>query len=89
MTVFEKFKSMSIDDFAKWYEDKLYEEDPCIDWWDNTYCKKCMADDSYESDGLSYEWCNIHGKCKYFQELDNVPDFKQMIKIWLESEIDE
>ena len=24
MTVFEKFKSMSIDDFVKWYEEKLY-----------------------------------------------------------------
>lgn len=86
MTVFEKFKSMSIDDFAKWYEDKLYEEDPCMEWWGNKYCNKCISE---IADDFGYGWCDLNGHCKYFQELDNASNFKQMIKIWLESEIDE
>jgi ATP-dependent helicase/DNAse subunit B len=31
-------------------------------------------------------YCELENKCRFFQELDDVPDNKEMIKMWLEEE---
>ena len=90
MTQFEKFKNMDIDEFAEWL-DKYGEFDnsPWIQWFDGLYCNNCEAimchhiDSEYE---FPCSWCELEGKCKFFQDLDEAPDNKMIIKMWLESE---
>lgn len=89
MTVYEYFKSKSIDELAEWLDEHVIDDSPWISWWDNKYCKKC--DSIYCEDGDcgngEYGWCELNGKCKFFQDMDNIPDNKQIIKMWLEREI--
>lgn len=83
MTVFENLKSMNIDKFAEWYENNcLHNNDPCIKWWDKTYCKNCEA---IVKDDKEYAYCELNHKCRFFKDMDNVPDCRQMTKLWLES----
>ena len=90
MTVFEKIKSMNIDEFAEWFDEHCsHETDPCITWWNKTYCDKCEGVFGYWEDlnaELEFCWCEIKGKCKFFQDMDHIPVAIEMIKLWLESE---
>ena len=84
MTVFELFKSKSIDELVDWLDENCTPDfSPWMNWWDDNCCKKC---DGVFQDGLEYGWCELHGKCKFFQDMNDIPDNKQMIKMWLESE---
>lgn len=92
MTVFEKIKAMNIDGFAEWFDNHCtHDSDPCISWWDNTYCKNCEpvigTIEGYHKP-MEFAWCEIYGKCRFFQEMDHTPDTKEMTKLWLESEED-
>ena len=97
MTVFEKIKSMNIDEFTEWFADNcMHDDDPVIKWWDNAYCKDCNSVyttvDYLDSYAPSYNkehecaWCEVNGKCKYFQDMNEVPSSQDMIKLWLKSE---
>lgn len=93
MTIFEKIKSMDIDEFTKWFKENcMHDGDPAIKWWDKTYCNKCEPEISTSPifDGeMEFAWCELHNKCRFFQDIDEKPSNKQMIKMWLESEVDE
>ena len=90
MTVFEKIRSMDIDEFAEFLDDNwTHDNDPTIEWWNQKYCNNCdpIRDwaECFKTE-VDFAWCELNGKCKYFPDLDEVPDSKQMIKMWLESE---
>ena len=93
MTVFEKIKAMDIDEFAQWFDKHCANDtDQCIDWWNKTYCEncepeivKCINPDTYITD-MECAWCELHDKCKFFQNIDGMPDSLQITKLWLESE---
>lgn len=97
MTNFEKFKLMNIEELSEWLTQYgQFENSPWINWWNETYCKNCDTEITYvinpktgiKSDKPSEcTWCEIHNKCRYFQELDEVPDIKEMIKMWLENNV--
>lgn len=84
MTVYESFKSKSIDELAEWLDKHVIDDSPWIGWFDRKYCNKCDAV-HYEDD--DYSWCELNGKCRFFQDMPNIPDNKQIIKMWLEREI--
>lgn len=91
MTVFEKIKAMNIDKFADWYDENCkHDDDPSIKWWDNKYCKNCepVVGDvkGYYDRPMEFCWCEIYGKCKFFEDMDELPNSREMIKLWLESE---
>lgn len=91
MTVFENIKAMDIDEFAEWYEENcMHDDDPSIKWWDDTYCKNCEPIIGYVKGHydrkMEFCQCEIYGNCRFFQDMDDIPDCKQMIKLWLESE---
>ena len=90
MTQFENIKSKNIDEFAEWLDKYgAYDDSSWMKWWDDNYCDKCESETAYvqEFDKVcECAWCELNGKCKYFQELDDIPDSKQIIKMWLESE---
>ena len=84
MTVYEYFQSKSIDELAEWLNKYTTDSSPWVHWWDNNYCNKC--DGVYYEDNV-YGWCELNGKCKFFQNMDKIPDNKQIIKMWLEREM--
>ena len=90
MTVFEMIKSHNIEELVEWLDGyEVSDNTPWIKWWDENYCKKCEAEVDYVP-ALDAEcecaWCELNGKCKFFKDMDDIPDNKTMIKMWLESE---
>lgn len=97
MTVFEDIKSKNIDELVEWLDKHGASEDnPWIKWFDRTYCRKCepvvasfVSDcyGSYYSAEHEFAWCELYRNCRYFNDMKNVPNRKQTIKLWLESEV--
>lgn len=103
MTKFESIKSKNIDKLAEWL-DKYgqYDDSAWSKWFDKTYCQKCEAvampreeyariigwDYSDYSGGIICNYCEVNNKCRYFQDMDEMPNNKEIIKMWLETEED-
>lgn len=86
MTVFEKIKSMNIDEFARWFEENCtHDNDPCIRWFSETYCENC---EPIMDNGMECSYCELNGNCKFFENLDYTPSQRETIKVWLNSETD-
>ena len=90
MKIFDTIKNKNIDEFAEWldrygqYDGSVWDE-----WFAGNYCRKCESESVYvEAFNRKCEcsWCELHNKCKFFQDKEDVPDSKQIIKMWLESE---
>ena len=91
MTNFEYIKSKTIDELAKWLDQlDAQENTPWSKWFDNNYCQKCepeIAYASYLNKELEFSYCELNDfKCRFFPELSEVPDYKQIVRMWLESE---
>lgn len=87
---FEQFKSMTLEDFALWLDEHgQFDGSPWIKWWDENYCQDCdpeivtVVDTGKE---MECAWCEIHDKCRFFQEMDHIPESAEIIKMWLETE---
>ena len=93
MTVFEKIKSMDIDEFSEWFDKHCaHDDDPCINWWNDTYCKNCepeIGHYKYSDRDMEFCWCELHDKCRFFKDLDETPDTLHMTRLWLESEYEQ
>lgn len=88
MTVFDNIKNKNIDDLVDWLDENFTcDNAPWWKWWDENYCSKCIAEIDNHENKCGY--CELNGKCKYFQHLEDIPDSKQTIKMWLESEFTE
>lgn len=86
MTVFEKMKMENINELVDWLDEHAtHDNSPWYKYWDERYCNKC---ESIKKDGTEFAWCEVHGNCRFFKEMKEIPDNKQMIKMWLESECD-
>ncbi len=98
MTQFEKFMAFDIDQLADWlnrygnFDDSLW-----MQWWNSTYCKNCesLEVDYEDLDMQCYfgsqrkakcAYCEIHPNCKYFPNLLDIPDNKEIIKMWLNTQ---
>ena len=96
MTIFESIKPESIDELVELL-DKYGAQDcsPWDEWFDRNYCKMCEPEiikkentDYYHD--IECGWCELNdGKCKFFPNLDEAPWGKQVIKLWLESEVED
>lgn len=90
MKVFDIIKSKNIDELVDWIEKYFtFDTAPYWKWWDKNYCKNCKSVIGYSSainGRCEFAWCELNSKCKFFEEMDNIPDTKQIIKMWLESE---
>lgn len=98
MTQFENFRTMTIEQFAEWLDEHGYfDGSPWMTWFDEKYCSNCptehgyLPDDSGEERYLvptEFSWCEANGKCKFFPEMDEEPEPKDIVKMWLESEVE-
>ena len=86
MTVLEDIKSKNIDEFVEWLDANVsFDVAPYMRWFDNNYCRRC--EEEVNEAGHECGWCELNEKCKFFQELNDIPNTKQIIKMWLETEI--
>lgn len=104
MNNFKRIQSMTIDELAEWLDKNcMFDNSPWLNSFNEKYCEKCESIkckyvDAEEKLGItpfSYSgeiecaYCELENKCRFFQDLDDVPDNKEMIKMWLEEEADE
>ena len=91
MNNFEKLRQMDIDQAAEWLDKHgQFDSSPWVEWFDDTYCQNCEKIKGSVMD-LSKEvecaWCEVHDKCQFFPDRSEVPEGKQIVKLWLESEV--
>jgi hypothetical protein len=91
MTVFDNIKSKNIDELSKWLDEYgMYDCSPWSYWFDKSYCSKCesvIAPSPCSCNVNSeYAWCELNNHCRYFEEMNHIPNNEQVIKMWLESE---
>lgn len=93
MNVYDALKSKNIDELSEWFDECVYFEDsPWARYFDDNYCKKCKPEIDRISEWdreCECAWCELNGQCKYFQDMDDIPSNKEIIKMWLESEVEE
>lgn len=93
MTQFEKFKTMSLEEMVEWLDEyAIFDDSPWMEFWDSRYCNNCPVETMYAPDygrEMKFAWCELHDKCKFFPDMPDVPDNKDIIRMWLERELDE
>ena len=93
MTNFESIKAMSIDQLTEWLaQNASWEDSPWAEWFDENYCSKCATEYGTMVDTgrkVKFAWCELHEKCKFFPDLEDIPDDKEIIKMWLEVNYEE
>lgn len=102
MTNFEYIKSLSLEELAEWLDTHgQFADSPWLDWFDETYCKKCESvelktEDIADELGFKPLWlektitcayCELEHKCRFFPELTQEPDNKEILKLWLSQDI--
>lgn len=86
MTVFDMIQNKNIDELADWINEYFaFDSAPYWDWWDEKYCKKCEAIIATD-DEAEFAYCEVYNNCRFFKDMNDIPDHKQIIKMWLESE---
>ena len=100
MTNFEKLKSMSLEDFATFIDKhSMYDNTPWMNWWDKNYCDKCESIKlNYEEtqkilqivpffkeSTIECAYCEVHGRCRYFPNIEETPSMQEIVKMWLEA----
>lgn len=94
MKLIDNFKLKNIDELVEWFDENCnFEYAPWHKWFDNNYCHKCPSEIgkcTYTGREMEFCWCEVNdNKCKFFPNMDSTLDSKQVIKMWLESEIEE
>ena len=89
MTNFERLKSMNEKEMSEFLDSISIDDSPWIVWFNKRYCENCETIRSYtRNPDIYYDstYCEVNGNCRYFQDKDDIPDNKEMIELWLESE---
>ena len=102
MTNLEKIKNMDLERFANWLDENgQFDDSPWSNWFSKNYCDKCESIkckyvDAEEKLGFSpyarysgeveCSYCEVYGKCRFFEHLEDIPDNSEIIKMWLEEE---
>ena len=99
MNNFENLKSLSLEGFANWlYMNCQFEDSPWANWFDDTYCTKCERiecssaeywnndTEPYQTNIVECAYCEFEDKCRYFPDLEEIPDNLEIIKMWLRQE---
>ena len=90
MTNYEHITSLSLDQLTEWLvQNASWEDSPWSGWFDSNYCSKCEPEYGTIVDTgrkAKFAWCELHDKCKFFTKLEDIPDDKEIIKMWLEVE---
>lgn len=91
MTIYEKLKNKNIDELVEWFDEYCtFDTAPWWRWWDENYCDKCKPIKLEYPNIFGYDtecaYCELNDNCRFFKEMKDIPDNKQIIKMWLKSE---
>jgi hypothetical protein len=100
MINFKRLQSMSIDELAEWLDKNgTFDNSPWLNSFNEKYCEKCESIECtyaeaeekldvtpYFGHTIKCAYCELEKNCRFFPGLDDVPDNKEMIKMWLEEE---
>jgi hypothetical protein len=103
MNNFERLKSMSVEELAEWLDKNgSFDDSPWLNAFNEKYCAKCgsiecnyadakekLGITPFYDDTIECAYCEIYNKCRYFEDMNDVPDNREMIKMWLESEVED
>lgn len=104
MNNFEKLKAMSIEELAAWLDKNgIVDNSPWNEYFNDTYCNNCevvmcKGEDAEEilgikpfflDDEIECGYCEVYGKCRYFEDMTKVPEGADVVKMWLEAEANE
>lgn len=96
MTNFEQLKAMSLSEFAEWLAKYgQFDDAPWMAWFDDNYCKKCESikcvvdenDAHFPGRIIDCAYCELKKNCKYFPALENIPNNKMTIEMWLNEKV--
>lgn len=88
MNNFEKFKQMSMNEFAEWLDEYgNFDSSPWMKWFDKKYCANCESIITHPVDypnlNTPCAYCELEEKCKFFPDMKEPPDTLKIIKMWL------
>lgn len=90
MNNFDMLKNLTKDQLSEWLDKYInFDYSPHMTWFNTCYCSNCEPVICKYEDGnreFPCSYCEIYDKCKFFNELNEVPSSKEIIKMWLESE---
>ena len=97
MNNFEHLQTMPIDQLVEFLDTNGHHDAIWWKWFEEKYCDNCELETVYVDDPncefiwkteCEFAYCAVHDKCRFFQDMDQEPDNKEIIKLWLESEIE-
>lgn len=92
MTNYTKIKKMSPEELAEFFSaSDCWEDFPWTKWFNTNFCDKCETITRYVPEfkrETRCAYCEINNRCFFFDDEEEVPDSKKIIKLWLESEED-
>ena len=93
MTQFEYFKNMTLEELADWLDRYgIFEGSPWMQWWAENFCDNCDPVEGTYPDSnriMEFSWCELEHKCKFFQDMDDAPNNKDIIRLWLKTTMQE
>ena len=102
MTKYAEFLRMSKEQLAEFLDKyTVLDNTPWGDWFKKKYCDNCesirLTREEYRkifgcsgySSFVDCAYCELHRGCKFFPDSEDIPDVKDMILLWLESNTDD
>jgi hypothetical protein len=93
MNNFERLKAMSVEELAKWLDKNgQFDTAPWTLWFDRNYCSNCESIMCHYEDStheFPCAWCELNDGCKFLPDTKGMLSNKEVIKMWLEAEVEE
>lgn len=98
MTNFKYLQSMNVDEFAEWLDKNCsFDDSPWLNDFNETYCSKCepikckyadteekLGFKSFSYNGeIDCAYCELEPHCRFFPEIEGIPNNLEIIKMWL------
>jgi hypothetical protein len=92
---------MSIEELAKRIDENAqHDNSPWMTWFDKNYCSKCesvvipkeetlekLGFELWHGDSTECSYCEVNSKCRYFPDMEESPNTKEIIEMWLKEEV--
>lgn len=102
MKIYDKFTTSTPEALAKWIASfGNHDDSPWMNWFDKTYCQKCESEivtkeESEAKLGFQFlylnktecSYCEVYKECRFFPNR-LTPDIEEIIKMWLDQEVEE
>lgn len=97
MNNYKQLTSKSLEELARWLDiNGKFDDSPWEKWFNEKYCSNCASVictcvDAKEKLGIkpfykrSIEcaYCELENKCKFFPDMEEIPDNRDIIEMWL------